>query len=355
MKIDRNNYEIFFVEYLDGALPVEMIDDVLDFLQKNPDLAEELKGLEKMKLEVPNEVFPLKNSLKRSDLDMIDAFEETCIRSIEGDLSPTEDVEFKSFIDHNKEQKATYNLYRATISEPDPLIMFKKKEQLRKSKNRIIAPFWYAVAASIVLGVFFFTNTGNKTNTIAPETIAEVVDKQSPDKKNEVAYTQNSGTKNEVPLSEDLATEPTIRISNAKTEKVALAANNPTQNINDKEIEAQPISAEKIEPLVASNTFVSKEEEILDFERFQLATIKTIEISNSKDYSKYMTIKQLLALRGNELWSRVKSGELSVSVLKSLNKASDNKFKYSTTTSGKVKAIGYESKLLAVSIPISNE
>lgn len=355
MKIDRNNYELFFVEYLDGALPVEKIDDVLDFLQKNPDLAEELKGLEKMKLEVPNEVFPLKNSLKRSDLDMIDAFEETCIRSIEGDLSPKDNAEFKIFIDHNKEQKKTYDLYCATISEPDPLIILQNKEQLKKSKNRIIVPFWYAVAASIVLGVFFFTTPGNKTNTIAPETIAEVVGKQSSDNKDEVVDIQNSDTKHEVPLCEDLAKKPTIKISNAKAEKVVLAANKPAQNLDYKEIEAQPISEEKIEPLVASNSLVLKEEEILEFERFQLATIKTTEISNSKNYSKYMTIKQLLAMRGNNLWSKVKSGELSIAALKSLSRASDNKFKYSTTISGKVKAIGYESKLLAVSIPISKE
>ena len=341
MKIDRNNYEIFFVEYLDGTLPVEQIDDMLDFLQKNPDLANELKDLEKIKLEAPEEIFPLKNSLKRSDLDMTDLFEETCIRSIEGDLSAKEELNFKRSI--NKKQKATYNLYQATISEPNLLITYPKKEQLRKSKNRIIAPIWYAVAASIVLGAFIFISTDNRTNNSNTETVANVI--------NETYSTP----KEEVTPHNKLIIEPTIKKPDQKVENTLLAENKSPENTVSKKIEEQPIAHNEIETLTPRYTLVSKEEEKLDFERFQLAEIKTVEIINSKDYSKYLTVKQLLAMKGDELWSKVKSGELNILALKSLRKASDDKIRYSTTTSGKIKAIGYESKLLAFSIPISNE
>jgi len=343
MKIDRNNYEIFFVEYLDGTLPVEQIDDMLDFLQKNPDLANELKDLEKIKLDAPEEIFPLKNSLKRSDLDMTDLFEETCIRSIEGDLSAKEESDFKRSITKNKRQKATFDLYQATISEPNLLITYPKKEQLRKSKNRIIAPIWYAVAASIVLGAFIFISTDNRTNNSNTETVANVI--------NETYSTP----KEEVTPQNQLIIESTIKKPNQKVENTLLAENKSPENIEVKEIEEQPIAHNKIETLTPRYTLVSKEEEKLDFERFQLAEIKTVEIINSKDYSKYLTVKQLLAMKGDELWSKVKSGELNILALKSLRKASDDKIRYSTTTSGKIKAIGYESKLLAFSIPISNE
>jgi len=343
MKIDRNNYEIFFVEYLDGTLPVELIDDMLDFLQKNPDLANELKGLEKIKLEAPEEIFPLKNSLKRSDFDMTDIFEETCIRSIEGDLSAKEESDFKRSIDKNKKQKATYNLYRATISEPNLLITYPKKEQLKKSKNRTIAPIWYAVAASIVIGLFIFISPDSRTNNSNTETVAKVIEEpySTPEEK--------------VTPQNQLITKPTIKKPVPKVEKALLTENKSPKNTEVKINEEQPIVYEGIEALTPRYALVSNEEEQLDFERFQLAEIRTVEIINSRDYSKYLTVKQLLAMKGDELWSKVKSGELSISALKSLSRASDEKIRYSTTTTGKIKAIGYESKLLAFSIPISAE
>ena len=42
MKINRNNYEVFFMDYLDGNLDESVVNDFIEFLQKNPDLKEEL-------------------------------------------------------------------------------------------------------------------------------------------------------------------------------------------------------------------------------------------------------------------------------------------------------------------------
>ena len=42
MKINRNNYEAFFIDYLEGNLDEKMVDDFIEFLQQNPDLKEEL-------------------------------------------------------------------------------------------------------------------------------------------------------------------------------------------------------------------------------------------------------------------------------------------------------------------------
>ncbi|MBC8005772.1 MAG: hypothetical protein H7X84_09885, partial [Verrucomicrobia bacterium] len=41
-KITRDNYEAFFLDYLEGNLEETLIDQFLDFLEKNPDLKEEL-------------------------------------------------------------------------------------------------------------------------------------------------------------------------------------------------------------------------------------------------------------------------------------------------------------------------
>ena len=41
MKINRNNYEIFFVDYSDGKLSENQIENLMAFISLNPDLEEE--------------------------------------------------------------------------------------------------------------------------------------------------------------------------------------------------------------------------------------------------------------------------------------------------------------------------
>ena len=50
MKITRDNYESFFIDYIEGNLPENMIDQFLDFLNQNPDLKEELHLFEEVNL-----------------------------------------------------------------------------------------------------------------------------------------------------------------------------------------------------------------------------------------------------------------------------------------------------------------
>jgi len=50
MKINRENYELYFVDYLDGNLSDYEIRMLEDFLLINPDLRTELEGTEKISL-----------------------------------------------------------------------------------------------------------------------------------------------------------------------------------------------------------------------------------------------------------------------------------------------------------------
>ena len=45
MKINRNNYEKWFVDYLDGILDENSEQELHFFLKANPDLAEELESV----------------------------------------------------------------------------------------------------------------------------------------------------------------------------------------------------------------------------------------------------------------------------------------------------------------------
>ena len=64
MKITRDNYEIFFIDYLDGTLPPELIGELEAFLLVNRDLEEQLQTVEHCRLSVTPEHFSDKESLK---------------------------------------------------------------------------------------------------------------------------------------------------------------------------------------------------------------------------------------------------------------------------------------------------
>ena len=87
MKITRDNYEIWFLDYLVGRLDKEGMEAVQNFLIHHPNLAEEL-DTEIITLHTDhNSRFAGKESLKKEPLDDPAVFETAAIASMEGDLT----------------------------------------------------------------------------------------------------------------------------------------------------------------------------------------------------------------------------------------------------------------------------
>ena len=70
MKITRENYESFFIDYLDGFLDEKLIDDFIEFLQQNPDLKEELSLFENVSVDAENISFDKKDQLFKEKYDL---------------------------------------------------------------------------------------------------------------------------------------------------------------------------------------------------------------------------------------------------------------------------------------------
>ena len=66
MKINRNNYESFFLDYLEGNLSKADVAMVEKFISLNPDLKEELRNFEIIDLNPDKEEFTGKKELKKS-------------------------------------------------------------------------------------------------------------------------------------------------------------------------------------------------------------------------------------------------------------------------------------------------
>jgi len=97
MTIRRDNYEVFFLDYIEGNLRAEKHEELQLFLQNNPDLAAELEEMqlfqEQHYFTIGNEElsFDDKNSLKKNEVPaQEDLIDELLAKELEGDLKQDE-------------------------------------------------------------------------------------------------------------------------------------------------------------------------------------------------------------------------------------------------------------------------
>lgn len=68
MNINRDNYESYFIDYLDGSLTPEQVGEVRAFLLLNEDLAEMLEDTDLVKLQIPHIKYSGKAALRKDEL-----------------------------------------------------------------------------------------------------------------------------------------------------------------------------------------------------------------------------------------------------------------------------------------------
>lgn len=118
MKITRENYEIYIIDYLDGSLSKEMSTELMKFLRANPDLYEEFEMLSDATLPADDIEFTDKSLLKKNITDSpIDdgSIDEWCIAAIENQLSDGEKIIFEKALQNNHQWSNTYKAFLNTI------------------------------------------------------------------------------------------------------------------------------------------------------------------------------------------------------------------------------------------------
>jgi len=117
-KINRHNYEAFFLDFAEGNLSPDQIRELEAFLDANPDLRDELDGFEIITLPITKPEIAKWASLKKpglenlkADSDLRDAF---FIRAIENELNPLEEKILNELI-ADKTFKEEYDLWQNTV------------------------------------------------------------------------------------------------------------------------------------------------------------------------------------------------------------------------------------------------
>ena len=160
-KIDLNNYEAYFLDFMEGTLSAEEKHDLFAFLELHPELKDEMEDdfgvLELMPERV---LFDGKESLKIDENELIltpNTVNDVMVASIEGQLSKEHNQQLEAYVKSHNLQKA-FSYYKATILKPDTSIVYKEKQKLKAKTGVVISlPFITRVASIAAVGLILIT------------------------------------------------------------------------------------------------------------------------------------------------------------------------------------------------------
>ncbi len=138
MKINRENYEAYFLDYHEGQLSPEMVQEVKAFVALNPDLSESFYEFEAFTLAgEPEIIFDKKSSLKKNQVITTATvnelnFEEFMISETEGLLSSDQMASLDEFIQLNPQLEKDRRLFALAHLPAENDIIFEAKHSLKQ-------------------------------------------------------------------------------------------------------------------------------------------------------------------------------------------------------------------------------
>lgn len=164
MKITRDNYEQYFLDFIEDRLTTALRKELEQFLQANTDLKKELEEFENLSFAESRAIkLNGKFSLKKNFIPVagIDEnnYQDFLIGEIENDLSAEEKKNLEAFLVKNPFVEKERKIFRNARLSPDKKIIFRNKRELKKTA--VIRIGWrqaaaaVAIAASILLLLFF--------------------------------------------------------------------------------------------------------------------------------------------------------------------------------------------------------
>jgi len=183
MQIDRSNYEIWFIDWLDGKLNSLQVEELKLFLDQNQDLREELNDLTPLNLVASHFSFRYKARLKKSPSDISPSqFEYLCAAYLENDLTNSQQTELREIVNADPDKKKTFDLIQKTILAPVS-ISYKHKSLLLKlttlQKVIRLSVIGLSTAAAISLIIIIYSvrtaTTSLKLNSSAHNVITDSI------------------------------------------------------------------------------------------------------------------------------------------------------------------------------------
>ena len=337
MNISRSNYEIFFLDYLDGNLPPSRADEFLDFLNENPDLAEELKDLPAVGLKPDVAIgFDKKNELIKNPSST--DFDYRTVAYLEGDLTLPEQKQFLKEVDGSPEKRKSFDLMNRLRLPADKQILFPDKQSLKRKNTTRLFYIWTSRVAALLLLLFAIRVIWVSFQTEENHPMAQIdlptttPDEQIHDQPASAAIVKTDKLSHQEMLVAQ-NDEKTVRPSSLpdKTQ--------PEMKPTIKEREAAP---EPLTPIVGSLT-VRQEATYL-----ASIAVRTSRPTERISIDEYLAHKLINAPKGETFTF----SNLAKASLHAAENISNNRLSVKTTSRGQIAELNFQSRLIAFSIPI---
>ena len=253
MNINRHNYEEYFILYMDNELGSDERRQVEDFIQKHPDLKEELDVLLQYKMVADTSIiFDGKEELMihngYSPISIAN-YEEWLTIYVDNELTSNQRNEVEQFVAANPQVKKELEILQQTKLHPEEII-FKNKELLyrREEKVRAIPMRWWRAGAAAVLilaiGLTTVVVLNKKSSNIG---IVKAPNKeQKANKENPVVIKQENN-----PSIQPIKASQQIIIKNPRQKTNVIAKRS---NTAEKKLPVNaPVPVKKEEPIIAKN------------------------------------------------------------------------------------------------------
>jgi hypothetical protein len=161
MKIDRNNYEVYLIDYLDCNLDDATRLAVEEFLANNPDIASEVEDLDEVVLSPSFETKLNLESIKKSTEDLVppsfDNLDEFLVAAYEDDLNKNEIDDFQKLLKVSSKASKEFAYLEKTKQIADTSISYPNKSNLKRyTLFNWRKTMYYAASVAAVIFVFFF-------------------------------------------------------------------------------------------------------------------------------------------------------------------------------------------------------
>jgi len=305
MKITRENYEIYFIDWLEGNLDSSLENEFELFLTQNPDLKEELNAFDdNISLEAEELSFENKSKLKQIPSESffeISDDEYLCIADIEGDISKEEKVILTKKLTQNR-IKRIYSALKVAQLKPDTSIIFAKKKELKKFyiSARIKRGLYTvaSVAAAILLYFSIASSTNEEQQNFKADNFAKI-DKEIKEK------SQFNNEELAIKTDSEGLNNQEITNKNKRKSKKEIATNSNNEN---------PIT-ENTEPKIVEENYSTLQYTAIEARPTELISAQNINEILIKRGLKEQVILQENSAEANRFWTYT---EKTVTVFKAM-------------------------------------
>lgn len=342
MEINRNNYEAYFIDYLEGNLDERLVNAFIEFIKLNPDLKEELDLFESLSATPETISFEQKEKLYKEKYDSQKEFDNAAIAKLEGDISKDEEYKFNLYLTEHPEKKKEATLFSHTKLVSDTSITFDKKGKLYRQSNRKVFLLWSGRVAAVLILAFAIFALLNKTSNEIPleNKIAKV-------EKNKVKPITPSATE-KAPVKED--TKKSEPVKKKKIDPKPAVKKAVPEKKNNKSIRETTKGRLEHEAIAAVRVPIEVPEKLQN-----ITASLDVHVPKARMATMYISYPNenyadewLLADQVKEKLSLSKITKAGLNLVTSI---SNERFTYETREDGKVTEYKYDSRLLAFSLP----